>query len=97
MYHSICEVYMKLSDYIKNKGQSRETPQTFASPEDAINAYSRMSEEDLTSEMMRVAGQQKADGTFDPAELERLCATMSPMLTPEQNAKMRRLIEEVKR
>lgn len=92
---------MKLSDYIRNKSQnnpkSTEKPQNFATPEEAINAYSKMSEEDLTSEMMRVASAQKADGTFNARELERMCASISPMLTPEQQAKMRRLIEEIER
>lgn len=90
---------MKLSDYIRNKSQQpkKEAPQNFSSPEEAINAYSRMSEEDLTSEMMRVATRQKADGTFNAEELERMCASIAPMLTPEQHAKMRRLIDEVKR
>lgn len=88
---------MKLADYIRNKSQKKEAPRNFSSPEEAINAYSRMSEEDLTSEMMRVASEQKADGTFNAEELERMCASISPMLTPEQQAKMRRLIDEVKR
>ena len=88
---------MKLADYIRNKSQQKAAPQSFSGPEEAINAYSKMSEEDLTSEMMRVATQQKADGTFNAEELERMCASIAPMLTPEQHAKMRRLIEEIKR
>lgn len=85
---------MNLKDYIKRKSPDREEPKT---PEEAILTYQGMSEEGLLQEMRRVAEKNRQEGTLSNSDLEAFYQNAQSMLTPEQSAKMRTLIEELKR
>lgn len=96
---------MGINDYIrekrKGKGKSikynnAETP-NFATPEEAVQAYSRLSQEDLMRELFRVANESREKGEVNNQSLDAFYANVSPMLTPEQRARMQQLLSELKR
>ncbi len=85
---------MNISQFVK-KNQEKRTTQPKTNVMDAISSYSKMSEEDLMAQFITEANREKANGTFDKATLEQFYLTASTMLTPEQKAKMRALIDQI--
>lgn len=83
---------MKISDFVRIK---REVNRNFNSAEEAIGAYSKMSEEELTSELKAIAESERQKGTLLDSDIEKFFNTVSPMITPEQREKLRRLIGEI--
>ncbi len=83
---------MKISQFIKRQ-QSERAPEY--SVQEQLQSYSKMSEEDLLSRFFAQANKEKANGTLDKNALENFYQQASPMLTPEQRAKMRDLIDRI--
>ncbi len=84
---------MKISDFVRIK---KEVKRNFGSAEEAIGAYSKMSEEDLMSELKSIAESERQKGTLSDEDIEKFFNTVSPMITPEQREKLKRLIGEIK-
>ncbi len=83
---------MKISNFLRKKPVC---PQNNSSIADNLDTYSKMSEEELFLQLKESAAKEKANGTFDKAALQNFYNTASPMLTPEQKAKMRLIIDEI--
>ncbi len=75
-----------------NQSQSART-QAF---EDVYGKYAGQSEDELMSELLKVATQMKGEGTFDAQALENLYENAKPYLNSAQLAKMRSLINMLK-
>lgn len=96
---------MGINEYIRNKRKEKasatpsntQNEQSFSTPEEAINAYSRLSQEDLMRELFRVANDSREKGEMNNNSLDAFFTNVSPMLTPEQRARMQQLIGELKR
>lgn len=78
---------MNIKDYIKNK--KRPT-----NPEEAINTYSKMSEEELMQELFSVGACSKSGTT--PEQLDEFYKKVESFLTAEQKEKMKNLIMQLK-
>lgn len=78
---------MNINDYIKNK-------QKKASNEEAFDAYSKMSEEELMQELFNVGACSK--GTTTPQQLDEFYNRIEAFLTAEQKEKMKSLIMQLK-
>ncbi len=83
---------MKISNFLRKATAPDKVPKNM---QDSLNTYSKMSEEELFSKFKETVAQEKANGTFDLNALENFYNTASIMLTPEQKAKMRLLIDEI--
>ncbi len=64
--------------------------------QDAYSRYASQSEEELMSELLRVASQMKGNGTFDVGALEALYENSKGYLNDSQLARMRALIDMLK-
>ncbi len=84
---------MKISDFVRIK---KAVNRNFGSAEEAIGAYSKMSEEELTEELRSIAESERQKGTLKDSDIETFFNTVSPMITPEQREKLKRLIGEIK-
>lgn len=84
---------MNIAEYIRNKNKEneQETPRT---PEEALNKYSNYSEEQLMSELFRLGS--LSNGKISAQELDTFYDNVSAYLTPEQSARMRELITQLK-
>ncbi len=78
---------MNIKDYIKNK-------QKKASPEEAFDTYSKMSEEELMQELFNVGACSKGGTT--PQQLDDFYKNVESFLTAEQKEKMKNLIMQLK-
>ncbi|MBR4636794.1 MAG: hypothetical protein IKO51_10655 [Clostridia bacterium] len=78
--------------------QNNETPaaqptvEQRAGVNELVNEYGGKSEEELMGELFRVTGEQKKNGSFDPAAMRRTAESIMPMLTPEQRNKLMSII-----
>lgn len=99
---------MSINDYIKQKKKGVKTPNEnvnkapreenkFSSPEEAFNAYSKLGQEDLMLELFKVANDSRERGELSDEGLDNFYRNVQGMLTPEQSAKMRQLIQDLKR
>ncbi len=88
---------MKISQFLRRDRPSPTPNATNGDTNimDAIGNYSKMSEEELLTQFVEEANREKKNGTFDKSALENFYSTASPMLTPEQRAKMRDLIDQI--
>lgn len=64
---------------------------------DRLGSFGNKSEEQLMSELIAAVNRMKSDGSFDPASLDRLYATAYPFLSESQRARMRGIIDMLKR
>lgn len=62
----------------------------------SVNNYSRMNENQLMNEMMKIAGEEKAKGTLGEGELRKFYNQVSPMLSEAQRNKLKALINTLK-
>lgn len=94
---------MKIQDYINEKNRNQKNKKTsytasknqdYVNPEDAMNKYSKMSEEELMGELFRV-GSCSSGGTT-PEQLDSFFSNVQGMLSEEQKEKMKRLITQLK-
>ena len=61
-----------------------------------MDKYSRKSEGELYAELAELTAKQKADGSFDPAAIERGVEAISPMLNNEQRRKLNDIIKSLR-
>lgn len=73
--------------------RSKNENTTAAAPEELIKRYSGMNEEALMRELTGLTQSRKAEGTYDPAAIKRGVEAISPLLSGEQRAKLKRVIE----
>lgn len=62
----------------------------------SVNNYSRMNENQLMNEMMKIASEEKAKGTLGEGELRKFYNQVSPMLSEAQRNKLKALINTLK-
>lgn len=84
---------MNINDYIKRKTKKEKRG---LSPEEAIEKYSGMSEQELMAELLRTAERGREDGELDNRMLDDIRTKVAPLLTPEQAGKLNDLIEGLK-
>lgn len=86
------ELKVNIKDHInKNK---KEDDKGFETPDEAIDKYSQMSEEELMQELFRVGACSR--GGVTPEELDEFFNSIKSMLSPEQQEKMTELITQLK-
>ncbi|HKL73374.1 MAG TPA: hypothetical protein VJ903_00610 [Clostridia bacterium] len=90
---------MNVADYIRRKQQQQnpnnDNNNPNVSPQDALNKYSNMSENDLMQELFREGS--VSSGKISASELDNFYNTASGFLGQDQLDKMRMLIEQLKR
>ncbi|OQB23914.1 MAG: hypothetical protein BWY11_01519 [Firmicutes bacterium ADurb.Bin182] len=70
-------------------------PNLVANVQDTVGRYSQKSESELFEELKRVTGEQKRAGKLNNADIENAAAKLAPMLTPEQQRKMRSILQRL--
>lgn len=86
---------MNIADYIRAKDREiNEQSEAPKSPEEALNKYSSYSEEQLMSELFRLGS--LSSGKISAAELDSFFANVQGYLSPEQLARMKDLITQLK-
>lgn len=54
--------------------------------------YAGMNEDGLIAELMKSVREAKANGTYDPAQMQAFIALASPSLSPEQREKLENVV-----
>lgn len=89
---------MDVGEYIRRKQQQKESTtkseRVEMTPEEAIGKYGGMSEEQLMQELFRVG--TVSGGNISADEYDAFFKRVQPFLTPEQSAKMKSLIMQLK-
>lgn len=86
---------MNIADYIRAKDREiNEQNEAPKSPEEAPNKYSSYSEEQLMSELFRLGS--LSSGKISAEELDSFFANVQGYLSPEQLARMKDLITQLK-
>ena len=83
---------MDVADYIRR--QNATVDNNKVSPSEALNKYKNYSEEQLMTELFRLGS--LSTGRISAQELDDFFTPVSPYLTPEQRAKMKDLIIQLK-
>ncbi|NLL56443.1 MAG: hypothetical protein GX242_04440 [Clostridiales bacterium] len=93
---------MNIVDYIRRKEQEKNRKnsenndnQQNISPQDALNKYSQMSENELMTELFKEGS--VSSGKVSAQELDNFYNSASGYLNQEQRNKMKMLIEQLKR
>lgn len=60
------------------------------------NEYKGMSEDELINELYKYVAKQKQDGTFDYDSLSNMLNQLTPLLTSEQQNKMKDILNSLK-
>lgn len=82
---------MNIADYIRKKNAETESA---ANVKETLDKYSTYSEEQLMSELFRLGS--LSEGKISAKELDDFYEKASPFLTPEQSARMKDLITQLK-
>lgn len=89
---------MDVGEYIRRKQRERENASSDErvemTAEEAIGKYGSMSEEQLLQELFRVG--TVSGGNVTASEYDDFYRRVQPFLTPEQSAKMKSLIMQLK-
>lgn len=89
---------MNISDYIRKKNAETESAandvKNANDVKEALDKYSTYSEEQLMSELFRLGS--LSEGKISAKELDDFYEKASPFLTPEQSARMKDLITQLK-
>lgn len=86
---------MNVADYIRRQNEkSKREADAPKSPEEALNKYSSYSEEQLMSELFRLGS--LSSGRISAEELDAFYNNVQAYLTPEQAARMKELITQLK-
>lgn len=85
---------MNINDYIRRKNGGSKPRLT---PEEAIEKYSAMTEQELMGELLKTAERGREDGELDNKMLDDIRSKVAPLLTPEQAGKLNDLIEGLKK
>ncbi len=62
-----------------------------------MGKYGGMKEDQLIDELMKRVREQKANGTYDPEQMESFVRTISPRLSKEQRQKLNNIIGVINR
>lgn len=92
----IRDFYKSTQEKEKNFTSTESPSANFDEYADTINKYKDMSQQDLYDELLKQAGDLKAEGKLDPSSLEKLSATLAPMLSDEQQQLLSNIIERLK-
>ena len=91
------------SDYVKNENNNINSDNTYRDNvnkneklEEMIENYSKLSENDLMKEFMRLTLEKKKNGNLSDKELENIKNTILPFLNNEQKDNLEKLIKMVK-
>lgn len=84
---------MRIQDHI-NKQNPHTPPRQTVSPQDAINRYGGMSEEQMMQELLKI-GAVSTGGT-SPKQLDTFFMQVQSFLSAEQKARMAELITQLK-
>ena len=76
----------------KINGEQAKTLKDMGVSEEKVEHYTSMSEDELISELLSSVKKQKANGTFNPQQLETLVTMVSPRLSVEQQRKLNDLV-----
>lgn len=71
---------------------SNKTPEI----DELFNQYSGKDDGELMQELIQVIAEQKANGTFNAAELMMMVSFIMPMLSPAQAEKLDQILEVIK-
>lgn len=71
---------------------SNKTPEI----DELFNQYSGKDDGELMQELIQVIAEQKANGTFNEAELMMMASFIMPMLSPAQAEKLDQILEVIK-
>ncbi|MDD5981348.1 MAG: hypothetical protein PUC27_04280 [Clostridium sp.] len=71
---------------------SNKTPEI----DELFNQYSGKDDGELMQELIQVIAEQKANGTFNEAELMMMVSFIMPMLSPAQAEKLDQILEVIK-
>ena len=89
-----------IKNFLRNQPQSEpESPKQADFEKGATNAikhFSGMNEQQLMSEMFRVAAGERDNGSLDAEKLEDFYKKASPMMSQQQRNKLRALINQLK-
>ena len=64
--------------------------------DELFNQYSGKDDGELMQELIQVIAEQKANGTFNEAELMMMASFIMPMLSPAQAEKLDQILEVIK-
>lgn len=71
-------------------------PAMINSVQKTIDAYSGKSESELMNELKRITGAQMNAGQLTPEGMDAVAQKLSPMLTPQQRARMQAVLRQLK-
>lgn len=78
-----------------NNSSTKHPKQDFGEYQDTINKYKDLSQNQLMSELLKQAGDLKAQGKLDNSTLNMLSNTLSPMLNAEQKQMLNDIIKQL--
>ncbi|MBE5746070.1 MAG: hypothetical protein E7359_02150 [Clostridiales bacterium] len=89
---------MNFEDFCKNednikKAKTMENKIHGNSYDELLNKYKNKSSEELYSELIKVAGEQKAKGNLSKSQLNNIYNTISPLMNEKEKENLKKLIE----
>lgn len=82
--------------YNSNNIQEEKLKKESKKVEELYNQYKDMSQDELTKELYKYVAKQKKDGTFNIESLTTMLNNVAPFLTPEQQIKMKGILDSLK-
>ena len=79
-------------DYVKNKESN-----TGSDIQKTVESYSGKSESELLQEIMGLADKGKKDGSLTEESIKNFEETMSPLLNEEQKAKLKTILDSIRK
>lgn len=61
--------------------------------EDLVNKYKNKTNDELYSELIKVASEQKAKGNLSKSQLDNIYNTLSPMMNDKEKENLKKLID----
>lgn len=85
----------------KSFHKNRKTEPTIDDPNEAeikktAEKYAQKSDEELLGDIMKTAGQNRANGVLSDAQLQQFAESVSPMLNAEQKARLEKAIQMIR-
>ncbi|MDL2217578.1 hypothetical protein LJC27_02860 [Christensenellaceae bacterium OttesenSCG-928-M15] len=71
-------------------------PSTVSQVQNVVSQYQGRSEEELITELRNVTAREKAAGNLSNERIDSIAGVLGPMLTPEQQAQMQAMIQQLK-
>ncbi|MEG1963665.1 MAG: hypothetical protein RR123_02180 [Clostridia bacterium] len=82
-----------LRSYIKN--QNIDKSQVPKEVQNQVDYYSGMSQDRLVKEFYKMAEEEKRKGTLNQQQVDAFYKNIAPMLTPEQQNKLKSLLKTI--